>query len=53
MDKQVLIVEMPDLSDEAVVSIQGFLWDFMNTFESHYYYQLKRYYKNKEAQHGE
>jgi hypothetical protein len=48
VDKPVFILEMPDLSDEAIVSIQDFLLDVIQAFESQYFHQLQRYYRNKE-----
>ena len=43
MDKSVLIVEMPTLSDEAVTGIYDFLQEITLAFESHYLHQLRRY----------
>ena len=45
MDKRVFIIEMPELTDEAVVSVQNFLWDLIRSFESQYYHQLQRYHQ--------
>jgi len=45
MDKPVLIVEMPELNDEAVIGIHHFLQELMNAFESHYFYQMRQYYR--------
>ena len=45
MDKPVLIIEMPELDDKAVVDLQQFLQELTNTFESHYLHQIKRYYQ--------
>jgi hypothetical protein len=42
--KDVLIVEVPTLSDETVASMQNFFEAFMKAFESHYCCQLDRYY---------
>jgi len=45
MDKSVLIIEMPELDDEAAVGFQQFLQELTNAFESHYLHQIKRYYR--------
>jgi hypothetical protein len=45
VDNPVLIIEMPNLSDEAVVALQDFLFEVINTFESQYSSQIKRYYQ--------
>lgn len=46
MDRPVIIIEMPILTDEAVVGIQTFLQELIFAFESHYFSQLQRYYHN-------
>lgn len=45
MDKPLLIIEMPELSDEAVIGIHQFLEEIREAFESHYFYQMQRYYR--------
>lgn len=45
MDKPIFIIEMPDLTDEAVSSIQDFIWDLLVQFESSYYHQLQRHHR--------
>ena len=45
MDKPVLIIEMPELDDEAAVGVQQFFQELTNAFESHYLRQIKRYYR--------
>jgi len=45
MDKPVLIIEMPELDDEAVMGLQQVLQELTNAFESHYLHQIKRYYQ--------
>ena len=45
MDKPVLIIEMPELDDEAAVSLQQFFQELTNAFESHYLHQIERYYR--------
>ena len=47
MDKSVLIIEMPELSDEGAAKIQNVLQALMNAFESHYRHHLKRYHSFK------
>jgi hypothetical protein len=46
VDKPVLIVEMPELSDEAVMGIYNFLQDITLAFESHYLHRLRRYHRD-------
>lgn len=48
MDKSVLIIELPELSDEAVSGMQEFLQEFMIAFESHYFCQLQRHHRKNE-----
>ena len=43
MDKAVLIIEAPELSDEGVESVKNFLHDLILTFEAHYFHRLQRY----------
>ena len=45
MDNPVLIIEMPDLSDEAVARLEEFFHAVINTFENQYSFQLKRHYQ--------
>jgi hypothetical protein len=51
MDKSVLIVEMPELSDEAVMSIYDFLQEITLAFESHYLHRLRRYHQDSFCHH--
>ncbi len=54
MDKSVLIIDMPELDDEAAVEMQLFLQQLANAFENHYLRQIKRYYEKvymEEAEH--
>ena len=46
MDKPVIIIEVPTLTDEAVVGIQEFLQELTLAFEAHYFSQLQRHYRN-------
>jgi predicted outer membrane protein len=39
-----LIIEPPVLTDEAVASLQDFLYTFIEAFDSHYEHRLRRYY---------
>lgn len=45
MDKRVLIIDMPELSDEVIVRIQEFLQDLINSFESQNAIPIRRYYR--------
>lgn len=47
MDKQMLVIEMPELDDEMLVQMQGFLQGLINSFEAHYYHRLERHYRKK------
>jgi hypothetical protein len=42
MDRPILIIEAPELSDDAIASVQCFLHEMMTAFESHYYRQLQQ-----------
>lgn len=42
-------IRLPPLSDEAVVEIRDFLYDFIERFESHYGAQIHRYYEDHSA----
>jgi len=48
MDKPVLIIEAPELNDEAAAIVLDFLQDILNAFDSHVYYQRQR---NKQLLH--
>jgi hypothetical protein len=43
VDKQVLIIEMPELNDAAVAQLHDFLQELTNAFEVHYFHSLQRY----------
>jgi hypothetical protein len=45
MGKSVLILEMPELDDEAAVVFLHILQDLTNAFETHYLSQIKRHYE--------
>jgi hypothetical protein len=47
MAKSVLIIEMPELSDEGAAEVHNVLQALMNAFESHYRHHLKRYHSFK------
>lgn len=46
MDKTLLIIEMPELSDEVVGEIYHFLHTLIMAFESHYISQLRQYHQD-------
>jgi hypothetical protein len=48
MDKPVLIIEVPELNDDAATIVLDFLQDILNAFDSHVYYQRQR---NKQLLH--
>ena len=45
-----IIVTLPNLDDETVVKVNDFLYELLDTFEEHYYYQILRYQRNLRAQ---
>ena len=45
MNKSVLIIDMPELSDEAIALIQEFLQDLATSFESQHIIPIRRYYR--------
>lgn len=46
MDKSALIISMPKLSDEAAAGLYNALLTFTDSVESHYFYQIRRYYSS-------
>lgn len=40
-------IRLPPISDEAVVEIHDFLYDFIDLFESHYAAQIHRFYEDR------
>jgi len=48
MDKPVLIIEAPELNDEAATIVLDFLQDILNAFDAHVYYQRQQ---NKQLLH--
>ena len=38
----------PELPDEAVVALNGFLEDFYTTFQNHYFAQMHRWYHERD-----
>jgi hypothetical protein len=46
-----MLLEMPtDLSDEAIMSVREFLFDFASGFENHFSPQIRRYAKKLEME---
>ena len=45
MERDILIIDAPELSDEGAASVNTFLQEFILAFESHYLCQLHRYHK--------
>lgn len=43
----------PDLDDETAVKLNDFLYELLDAFEGHYYYQIRRYQRNFRAQQRE
>lgn len=46
MTRRAKLIEMPILSDEAVIEIQDFLHLALDMFEDHYSQQIERYYQS-------
>ncbi len=46
MTRRARPIEMPILSDKAVIQIQGFLHLALDMFENHYSEQLERFYQS-------
>lgn len=44
MDKPVLIIEMPELNDEAITALRNFIHELLISFEAHYFHKLQRYH---------
>ena len=40
-------IRLPSISDEAVVKIHDFLYDFVDLFEAHYAAQIHRFYEGR------
>lgn len=49
MDKPILIVEAPELDDDAAARVYEFLQDLVLGFEAHYYTQLVRRERNRQV----
>ncbi len=43
--KPPLLIDSPELSDEAAAVVLNFLYALATAFEKHYYAQLRRYYE--------
>lgn len=43
---------LPQLSDDAVVQIHDFIYDFLDLFEARYGDQIHRYYDDRSQQHN-
>jgi hypothetical protein len=42
-----VVICLPPISDEAVVEIKDFLYDFIELFEAHYGAQIHRFYEDR------
>lgn len=47
LDSTPVEIRLPPLSDEAIVEIHDFLYDFIQLFESHYGGQIHRFYADR------
>jgi hypothetical protein len=46
-DSRPVKIRLPPISDEAVIEIHDFLYDFIDLFESHYGAQIHRFYEDR------
>lgn len=46
-DSRPVKIRLPPISDEAIVEIHDFLYDFIDLFESHYGAQIHRFYEDR------
>jgi hypothetical protein len=46
-DARTVKIRLPPISDEAVVQIHDFLYDFVDRFEAHYAAQIRRFYDDR------
>ena len=51
MNRTVLTIEIPELSDNAAASIQNMLYAMMDTFDNQYCHQIERYYRMERCRH--
>jgi hypothetical protein len=50
VDNPVLLIEMPELSNESAFALCEFLYTLTASFESHYDQQLREYYRLQEEE---
>ena len=48
-----ITLTLPNLDDETVIKLNDFLYELLDTFEEHYYYQTLRYQRNLRVQRRE
>ena len=46
-DSYPVMIRLPPISDEAVVEIHDFLYDFVDLIEAHYAVQIHRFYEDR------
>jgi hypothetical protein len=51
MDKPVLIIEAPELDDDAADRVLDFLQELINAFDVHYYFRKKQCQKLLHCRH--
>ena len=44
-DRPVIIIDAPELNDEAVANVRAFLCEILLAFESHYLHRLQKYHR--------
>lgn len=50
MNTNTPLLTPPDLDDETVVKLSNFLYEILDAFEAHYFYQILRHQRNLRAQ---
>lgn len=50
MNSPTPLLTPPDLDDETVVKLSDFLYEILDAFEAHYFYQLLRHQRNLRTQ---
>lgn len=53
MNEKELIIDIPEMSDDAVVGVLDLMYEIMNHFEALHYRQIQRYYRNHKEENYE
>ena len=52
-DDNPFVINLPELSDEAVAALHDFLLDVLTRFENQYFAQINRHHQDLEAEYCE